>query len=95
MKKTSPAATSRASDKFILRLPDGMRKHLAKVAEREGRSMNAIAIAALAMYLEKEKQNQLLGVETAIRELTDQLANQHQTLELLKKIIQSPIAPKK
>ncbi|SIO40790.1 hypothetical protein SAMN05443247_04959 [Bradyrhizobium erythrophlei] len=52
--------------------------------------MNAEVVAALAMYFAKEdaaKQDQLLGVETAIRELA---GNQQQTLELLKKIIQSP-----
>ena len=86
---------TRESDKFILRLPDGMRSALAKLAERNGRSMNAEVVTALAMYFAKEdaaKQDQLLGVETAIRELA---ANQQQTLELVKKIILSPVAPKK
>jgi predicted transcriptional regulator len=77
----------RDSDQFIVRLPDGMRKQVAKVAERDGRSMNAVIVTALAVYLENEKQDQFLGVETAIRELA---ANQQQTLELVKKIIQSP-----
>jgi hypothetical protein len=58
-----------------------------------------VIVTALAMYFAKEdaaKQDQLLGVETAIRELTDRLASQHQTLdELVKKIILSPIAPEK
>jgi hypothetical protein len=97
-KKTISKKTGQGSEQFQLRLPDGMRKQLARVAEREGRSMNVVIVTALAMYFENEdaaKQDQLLGLETAIRELTDQLANQHQTLELLKKIILSPIAPKK
>jgi hypothetical protein len=105
MKKTAAVATSRESDKFILRLPDGMRKHLAKVAERNGRSMNAEVVTALARYFEHENASpkKMIGarhaepafrleLEPAIREL---LANQQQTLELVKKMIQSPIAPKK
>jgi plasmid stability protein len=82
----------------MVRLPDGMRDALADMAARSGRSMNAEVVAALATYFAKEdaaKQDQLLGVETAIRELADQLANQNQSLELLKKIILSPVAPKK
>jgi plasmid stability protein len=93
--KPTAKRVGRDSDQFIVRLPDGMRKHLARIAERNGRSMNAEIVAALAIYFENEdaaKQDQLLGVETAIRELAD---NQQQTVELLKKIILSPIAPKK
>jgi plasmid stability protein len=98
MAKTTAKRAGRDSDQFMVRLPDGMRKQLARVAGHNGRSMNAEIVTALAMYFAKEdatKQDQLLGVETAIRELTDQLSTQHQTLELLKKIILSPIAPKK
>jgi predicted transcriptional regulator len=94
MKKTAAAATSRASDKFILRLPDGMREHLAEVAEREGRSMNAVAVAALAMYFEHASrprwpvaaESKGYRVDTAIKDLVDQMANQHQELvELIRK----------
>jgi predicted HicB family RNase H-like nuclease len=34
-------ATNRESDKIIVRLPAGMRKHLAEMAARRGKSMNA------------------------------------------------------
>jgi plasmid stability protein len=94
MKKTAAAATSRASDKFILRLPDGMREHLAEVAERNGRSMNAEVIAALAMYFEHASrprwpvaaESKGYRVDTAIKDLVDQLATQHQELtQLIKK----------
>ena len=89
----SPAATSRASDKFILRLPEGMRKQLAEVAEREGRSMNAVAVTALAIYFENEESfpwskgyRLSASIETAIKDLVDQMANQHQELvELIQK----------
>ena len=43
-------ATDRGSDKFILRLPDGFRDRLAELAKEHGRSMNAEAVRALAVY---------------------------------------------
>lgn len=39
--------TGRESDKFMLRLPDGMRDRIKKAAQRTGRSMNAEIVAAL------------------------------------------------
>jgi hypothetical protein len=77
--------TGRESEQFQLRLPDGMRKDLARVAEREGRSMNAVIVTALVVYLEKEKREPLIDVEATIRELA---ADQHETLEILKKMIE-------
>jgi hypothetical protein len=38
----------RSSDQFMLRLPDGMRDLIAEMAERNGRSMNAEIVSALA-----------------------------------------------
>jgi hypothetical protein len=63
-----------------------MRKQLAKVAGRNGRSMNAEIVTALAMYFENEDAPGSKGyrVDTAIKELVDQLANQH--LELVQLI---------
>jgi len=40
--------TDQTSDKFVLRLPDGMRDMVAEMAERNGRSMNAEIVNALA-----------------------------------------------
>ena len=39
--------TGRASDKFMLRLPDGMRERIKAAAEQNGRSMNAEIVQAL------------------------------------------------
>lgn len=39
--------TSRESDKFMLRMPDGMRDRVRIAAEANGRSMNAEIVAAL------------------------------------------------
>jgi predicted DNA-binding protein len=81
------AATSRESDKFILRLPDGMRERLAEVAENQGRTMNAVVIGALAEYLTgaKSAESQLAGIEKAIQALTDKVAQQSQTISQLVK----------
>jgi hypothetical protein len=72
---TGPAATNRASDKFILRLPDGMRERLAEVAQRERRSMNSVALDALALYFESEDKSpgsrgyrRSAEIETAVKE---------------------------
>jgi hypothetical protein len=55
--KTISKKTGPASEQFQLRLPDGMREHLARVAARNGRSMNAEIIHALALYFETERQS--------------------------------------
>jgi hypothetical protein len=64
MAKKTPASTKyltsalsrhlnvgRGSDQFMLRLPDGMRDFIAEIAERNGRSMNAEIITALASHI--------------------------------------------
>ena len=56
-KKTVSKKTGRGSEQFQLRLPDGMRKQLEEVAERNGRSMNAEVVTALAMYFANERQS--------------------------------------
>jgi len=78
-----PGPTSRGSDKFILRLPDGMREHLAGVAARRGRSMNAEVITALALYFahegltveERFESNApfLVQLLKAVKELTEEV----------------------
>ena len=82
------APTSRESDKFTLRMPDGMRERLAEVAESQGRTMNAVVIGALAEYLADAKslESRLAGIEKAILSLTDKVAEQNQAVsELVKK----------
>jgi predicted DNA-binding protein len=81
------APTSRDSDKFILRLPDGMRERLAEVAESQGRTMNAVVIGALAEYLANAKslESQLAGIEKAIQALTDKVSEQNQVVSQIVK----------
>lgn len=49
MEKTKP--TGRDSDKFMLRLPDGMRDRIAEEAKKNNRSMNSEIIARLEQTL--------------------------------------------
>lgn len=46
--------TIQPQDKYVLRLPDGMRERIKKAAERSGRSMNAEIILALEHYFPPE-----------------------------------------
>jgi len=90
MAKTTVKRAGRDSDQFMVRLPDGMRKALTELAARNGRSMNAEIVHALAIYFANQdaspKESQLSGVETAIKDLVDQLTDQHQELvQLIKK----------
>lgn len=54
MNKVTVTATGRESDKFMLRLPEGMRHHIAEAAKKNGRSMNAEIVQRLALSLEAE-----------------------------------------
>lgn len=48
---TKPPAPSDTADKFMLRLPDGMRERLKDEASRNGRSMNSEIVSRLEMTL--------------------------------------------
>lgn len=58
--------TGRESDKFMLRLPDGMRDRIKAAADANSRSMNAEILVALNMYLgiANEKESDLLDPDT-------------------------------
>jgi plasmid stability protein len=53
-KKTISKKAGPGSEQFQLRLPDGMRDHIAAVAARNGRSMNSEVLYALALHLAAE-----------------------------------------
>jgi hypothetical protein len=74
------ASTSRESDKFILRMPDGMRECLAEVAKSQGRTMNAVVISVLAEYLggAQSLESQLAEIRTALQALTDKVSGPNQ-----------------
>lgn len=75
------AKTTNASDKFIIRLPDGMRDRIKTDAEQHGRTMNAEIIARLEAYTDSPSNSDRLDEirETLIKhdekldKLTDML----------------------
>ncbi|MNZ88220.1 Arc-like DNA binding domain protein [compost metagenome] len=54
MKQSLPSRTSRSADKFVVRLPEGMRSRIAEVARHYHRSMNSEIIARLEKTLAAE-----------------------------------------
>jgi hypothetical protein len=54
----APKKTNRESDKFMLRLPPGMRKAIAHEAEKNGRSMNAEIVERIARSFERSADPQ-------------------------------------
>jgi len=53
-------SNSRDADKFIVRLPDGMRDEVEAAARRDERSMNSLVVVALREYLHGQQQKQAL-----------------------------------
>jgi len=57
MRPTTQAIySSRTADKFVVRLPDGMREQIAEVAKESHRSMNSEIIARLKKSLDNGEQ---------------------------------------
>lgn len=52
--KQENSYSSRTADKFVIRLPEGMRDHIAEVARHHHRSMNSEIIARLEQSLAQE-----------------------------------------
>ncbi len=56
---------SRTADKFVVRLPDGMRDQVAAAAASDDRSMNSLIVKAIREYLDRnERANVLLDALT-------------------------------
>ncbi|HBP5039030.1 Arc family DNA-binding protein [Pseudomonas aeruginosa] len=61
-----PASTSRDMDKFVVRLPDGLRAEVEAEAKRDERSMNSLIVVALREYLHgQRRKHALLNALTA------------------------------
>tara|TARA_R110001592_G_scaffold310481_1_gene585030 strand:+ start:404 stop:727 length:324 start_codon:yes stop_codon:yes gene_type:complete len=70
MKTAAQNFTSRTADKFVVRLPDGMREHIADVARQHHRSMNSEIIARL--------EHSLLDLPTLPEQPSRQMLNDKQ-----------------
>ncbi|WP_313328766.1 Arc family DNA-binding protein [Pseudomonas qingdaonensis] len=51
---------SREADKFVVRLPDGMRDDIQAAADADDRSMNSVFIKSMREYLHGQQQKQVL-----------------------------------
>ena len=51
---------SRTADKFVVRLPDGLRADIEAAASAADRSMNSVFVQAVRQYLDGQKRQTLL-----------------------------------
>jgi predicted transcriptional regulator len=51
---------SRLLDKFVVRMPDGMRSEVEARAGADDRSMNSVVVQALRQYLDNQQRQELL-----------------------------------
>jgi hypothetical protein len=75
------AATNRESDKIIVLLPAGMRKHLAEMAARRGKSMNAEVVTALAIYIMHNGEPDQRTIKSELAEMKQELKFLRDTLD--------------
>lgn len=85
MLKSQTRFASRTADKFVVRLPDGMREKIAEIAKDNHRSMNSEIIDRLTLSIEQDEQGDLTvrtlaqvtrRCEELERQLTELMANQ-------------------
>lgn len=67
---------SREADKFVVRLPDGMRDQVAMAANADDRSMNSLIVKAIREYLDLQQRQQVLLVALV---LANQMQGQQDT----------------
>ncbi|WP_371262799.1 Arc family DNA-binding protein [Pseudomonas sp. NBRC 111127] len=66
------AFDSHSLDKFVVRLPDGMRDQVAATAQADERSMNGLIVIAIREYLDRgQKANALLDALVLAAEVKD------------------------
>lgn len=90
---TMTAPTGRDSDKFMLRLPDGMRDRIRDAAEANSRSMNAEIVARLeASLADREPDIILMGrsmvaeLEHLIERASDNIQKTKEGLSIIEKL---------
>jgi hypothetical protein len=81
------ARPGRGSDQFMVRLPDGMRDTIAKMAERNGRSMNAEIVSALADHIVRDGQPSKDDITAALTELRTDVIEHRKLFDLSREIL--------
>ncbi|WP_129932399.1 MULTISPECIES: CopG family ribbon-helix-helix protein [unclassified Pseudomonas] len=70
---------SRTADKFVVRLPDGMRDQVNAAATADDRSMNSLIVKAIREYLDlQQRQQTLLGALVLANQMQGQQDTQVQ-----------------
>lgn len=64
METPKPDRTPQAADKYVLRMPDGMREKITELAKANGRSMNAEMVLMLQQAMDARAQPPVLGIDT-------------------------------
>jgi hypothetical protein len=82
VKKRTDTSTNRESDKIIVRLPAGMRDHLAELAARRGKSMNAEVVTALAFHFAMDGEPDKHSIHAALQEMKQEIKYLRDTLGL-------------
>ncbi|AZF48595.1 Alginate biosynthesis transcriptional activator [Pseudomonas sp. R2-7-07] len=62
---------SRTADKFVVRLPDGLRADIEAAANTADRSMNSVFVQAVRQYLDGKNRQALLRCEPGVRRRPD------------------------
>jgi hypothetical protein len=63
MQNDKPARTPQLADKYVLRLPDGMRDQIGARAKANNRSMNAEIVLMLQQALDSRASGEVAGVD--------------------------------
>jgi len=77
------ATNSRTADKFVVRLPDGMRERVAEVARINHRSMNSEIIDRLEQSLLNPRFEPVKSESVAAEELKSELNRAYQIIDRL------------
>jgi Arc-like DNA binding domain len=91
VKKRADTSTNRESDKIIARLPAGMRAHLAEMAARKGKSMNAEIVTALAIYIAHDGEQDERTIKSELAELNEGIKLSEDGLIAMSKRLQAGV----
>lgn len=78
MKTSDNKPPVKEADKFIIRLPEGMREQIAKAAESNNRSMNAEIVDRLTRSFSEQAQPFSLDVEKLSTRIADKVVKKMQ-----------------
>ena len=74
METPKPERAPQLADKYVLRMPDGMRDKITELAKANNRSMNAEIVLILQQALDSPKSSTGAGASIDVEALADALA---------------------